>query len=289
MKIAEKHNLKVIEDAAQSPGALYGGKLTGTIGDIGVYSLNSNKVIQCGEGGIAVTNDSELAEKLIELHPWADMVRYTRSGGEAMTVAVRIARAASGKDKVLFCGYHGWHDWYLSANLSDDVALDGHLLPGLEPKGVPRNLQGTSIPFLYNDTVGFLSLLEKHKNEVGVVVLETVRNDIPNKDFIETIRIKTKELGIVLVLDEITCGWRICVGGAHLKLGFDPDIAVYGKAMSNGYPMAAIVGKKEVMEAAQGSFISSTSLFASNSIVLLLQYPSDFVPISLAKKSEYAQ
>jgi len=91
-----------------------------------------------------------LAERLVELHPRAEMVRFARSGGEANAIAIRIARAASGRDKVAVYGYHGWHDWYLSANLADDYNLDGHLLPGLEPKGVPRDLAGMVFLFAYN-------------------------------------------------------------------------------------------------------------------------------------------
>ena len=89
-----------------------------------------------------------LAEKLIELHPWADMVRFARTGGEANAIAIRIARAASGRDKIAICGYHGWHDWYLATNLKDDHGLDNHLLPGLSPSGVPQDLKGTTLPFL---------------------------------------------------------------------------------------------------------------------------------------------
>ena len=200
----------------------------------------------------------ELAELLCELHPWADMVRYARTGGEAMAIAVRIARAKTGKDKVLFCGYHGWSDWYLSANLANDKALDGHLLPGLEPNGVPRALKGSAHPFVYNDTEGFIDLIESHKVEVGTVVLETIRNYKPDKQFIETISKKTRELEIVLIVDEVSSGWRLNVGGAHLIYNLQPDIAVFAKGISNGYPMAAIIGTKDVMEAAQNSFISST-------------------------------
>ncbi|MBN4051248.1 aminotransferase class III-fold pyridoxal phosphate-dependent enzyme [bacterium AH-315-M05] len=200
----------------------------------------------------------ELAEILCELHPWADMVRYARTGGEAMAIAIRIARAKTQKDIVLFCGYHGWHDWYLAANLSDDKALDGHLLPGLKPLGVPRALKGTAIPFHYNNTQEFLDLIGKYKKNVGVVVMESIRNHYPEKDFIETIRDITKKSGLVLIFDEITAGWRLTVGGGHLLFDIEPDIAVFGKAISNGFPMAAIIGKKEVMEMAQESFISST-------------------------------
>ncbi len=201
----------------------------------------------------------ELAELMCKLHPWAQMVRYTRSGGEAMAVAVRIARARSGKDKVLFCGYHGWHDWYLSANLATDKALDGHLLPGLEPAGVPRGLKGSSIPFDYNDTEEFLKLAERHKGQVGVIVLESIRNTWPAPEFISAIQKVAKEQGIVFVVDEITASWRLNAGGAHLILGMEPDIAVFAKAVSNGFPMGIVLGKKEVMQAAQGTFISSTS------------------------------
>ena len=200
----------------------------------------------------------ELSKLLLQIHPWAEMTRFVRTGGEAMSVAVRIARAASGKDKVLFCGYHGWHDWYISANLSSDKTLDGHLLPGLEPMGIPRTLQETSIPFNYNNTEEFLSLINKYDGEIGAVVLESVRNAQPDKDFVSTIREITKKKGIVFIVDEITSGFRLNVGGAHLLYGIEPDMAVFAKAISNGYPMGAVIGRKNIMQAAQGTFISST-------------------------------
>lgn len=202
--------------------------------------------------------EAVLANVMLEIHPWAQMVRYARCGGEAMAVAVRIARAKTGKDLILFCGYHGWHDWYLSANLADDQALDGHLLPGLEPKGVPRSLKGTAIPFSYNEADGFLELVNKHKGNIAAVVMEPIRNHYPAEGFLETIRKKTEESGVVLIFDEITSGWRLNLGGAHLGFAVNPDIAVFAKAMSNGYPMAAVIGKAEIMQAAQDTFISST-------------------------------
>lgn len=205
-----------------------------------------------------VPEEVELAELLLDIHPWAEMVRYSRSGGEAMTVAVRIGRAASGKDKVMFCGYHGWHDWYLAANLNEDKALDGHLLPGLEPKGVPRALTGTAIPFKFNDIEDFNTVLDAHGDETGVIVLEIVRNDEPDLEFLRRISEAAKSRGIVFIVDEITSGWRLNAGGAHLLYDVNPDIAVFGKTTSNGYPFGAIIGKKEVMQAAQTTFISST-------------------------------
>jgi glutamate-1-semialdehyde 2,1-aminomutase len=200
----------------------------------------------------------ELARTLISLHPWANMARYARTGGEAMAVAVRIARAASKKDIVLFCGYHGWHDWYLAANLASDTALDGHLLPGLSPLGVPRKLHGTAFPFKYNDVEDFLKLIKKYKNNIGAVVMESIRSQEPSKEFIKTIRGVTEKLKAPLVVDEITAGFRLNEGGAHLLFDLEPDIAVFAKGMSNGFPMAAIIGKEKVMQVAQDTFISST-------------------------------
>jgi glutamate-1-semialdehyde 2,1-aminomutase len=200
----------------------------------------------------------ELAELLCELHPWAGMVRYARSGGEAMAIAVRIARAQTGRDHVAFCGYHGWHDWYLAANLAEDHALDGHLLSGLEPAGVPRGLQGTAIPFRYNQIEDLESVVASLPNKLAAIVMEPIREHEPRGKFLHLVREIASRVGAVLIFDEITAGWRLNTGGAHLLYGVEPDIAVFGKAMSNGYAMSAIIGKRSVMEAAQKSFISST-------------------------------
>ncbi len=197
-----------------------------------------------------------LAEKLVELHPWADMARLARSGGEANAIAVRIARAASGRDKVAICGYHGWHDWYLSANLGDDKSLDGHLLPGLEPNGVPRSLRGTVLPFNYNDYAGLESLVNAH--DIGVIKMEVVRNRGPEDNFLQKVRKLATERGIVLIFDECTSGFRQTFGGLHKLYGVEPDMAMFGKAMGNGYAITATIGRREVMEAAQTTFISST-------------------------------
>ena len=197
-----------------------------------------------------------LAEKLVELHPWADMVRLARSGGEANAIAIRIARAASGKDKVAICGYHGWHDWYLSANLGEDTGLDGHLLPGLQPKGVPRNLQGTVFPFNYNNYDELEALV--NAQDIGVIKMEVVRNMGPEDNFLHKVRKLATDRGIVLIFDECTSGFRETFGGLHKKYGVEPDMAMFGKALGNGYGITATIGKREVMEAAQTTFISST-------------------------------
>jgi glutamate-1-semialdehyde 2,1-aminomutase len=197
-----------------------------------------------------------LAEKLIELHPWADMVRLARSGGEANAIAIRIARAASGRDKVAVCGYHGWHDWYLSANLGDEENLAGHLLPGLEPAGVPQNLRGTVFPFNYNNFAELEALVNTH--DIGVIKMEVVRNKGPEDNFLHRVRQLATERKIVLIFDECTSGFRQTFGGLHKMYGVEPDMAMFGKALGNGYAITATIGRREVMEAAQSTFISST-------------------------------
>lgn len=197
-----------------------------------------------------------LAEKLVELHPWADMARLARSGGEANAMAIRIARAASGKDKVAVCGYHGWHDWYLSANLGDDENLAGHLLPGLDPKGVPQNLRGTVFPFNYNNYAELENLV--NAQDIGVIKMEVVRNKGPEDNFLHKVRKLATDRGIVLIFDECTSGFRQTFGGLHKMYGVEPDMAMFGKALGNGYAITATIGRREVMEAAQSTFISST-------------------------------
>ena len=217
------------------------------------------EVIEAGSmSTLNAPEEVELAELLCELHPWAEMVRYARCGGEAMAIAVRISRAKTRRDRVAFCGYHGWHDWYLAANLADDRALDGHLLPGLEPAGVPRGLLGTALPFRYNHIEELKSIVSQHRNELAAIVMEPIRDHNPEPGFLEQVREIASDIGAVLVMDEITAGFRLITGGAHLLFGIEPDIAVFAKGVSNGYPMAAVIGKADIMQAAQLSFISST-------------------------------
>ena len=200
----------------------------------------------------------ELAELLCELHPWADMVRFGRCGGEAMAIAVRIARARTRRDKIAFCGYHGWHDWYLAANLAEDDRLDGHLLPGLDPAGVPRGLAGTALPFGYNQVDQLEAIVRANAGQLAAIVMEPVRGREPAPGFLTRIRDIATGEDCVLIFDEVTSAWRLNSGGVHLLHSVTPDIAVFAKAMSNGYPMAAIIGRSSVMEAAQTTFISST-------------------------------
>jgi glutamate-1-semialdehyde 2,1-aminomutase len=221
-------------------------------------------VIRAIKDGVASSlnclEEVELAETLCDIHPWAGMARFTRSGGEAMSMAVRIARAHTGRDKIAFCGYHGWSDWYLAANLGDTEALDGHLLPGLRPAGVPRGLSGTALPFRYNHPEELRSIVEQNRNSLAAIVIEPVRNEMPEPGFIEEIRDIADRIGAVFIIDEISAGFRYCLGGSHLVLhSVSPDIAVFSKALGNGYAIAAVIGRESVMQSVQRTFISSTN------------------------------
>lgn len=201
----------------------------------------------------------ELAKALIELHPWFGMARFCRSGGEAMSMAIRIARAHAKRDVVLFSGYHGWTDWYLAANLADERGLDGQLMPGLEPNGVPRGLAGTAIPFNANSIESLREKVKGREKTIAAIVIEPARGEDAPMGYLKDLRELANEIGAVLVFDEITTGFRMCAGGIHRNYGVYPDIAVFAKSMANGYAMAAVLGTEKVMQAAQATFISSTN------------------------------
>ncbi len=200
----------------------------------------------------------ELAEELVRSIPCAEQVRYAKSGGEACAIAVRIARGATGRDLVLFCGYHGWHDWYLAANLAADASLNTHLFPGIEPIGVPQALTGTALPFPYGDAAALGQLLDEHRGQVAAVIMEPLRSELPPEGYLAGVKQLCREHGTVFILDEVSTGFRLSSGGAQGYLGVEPDMAVFAKSISNGYPMAAVVGRRDVMAPAARMFISST-------------------------------
>lgn len=198
----------------------------------------------------------ELAEKLLELNPFAGGVKFAKTGAEAMAIAIRIARASVGRSKVAFSGYHGWMDWYLATNIAGE-GLKDHLLPGLSTAGIPSQLLNTIVPFKYND-VNDLSRVLDENPDIGVICIEGARYDFPTEQFLASVTQHAKKLNAVIVSDEITSGWRMTSGGVYLLNGFEPDIVVYAKAMGGGYPISAVVGKSSVMDAAKNTFISST-------------------------------
>lgn len=238
-------------------------------------------------------DEVSLAESLLHLHPWAEMIRYGRCGGEAMAMAIRIARARTGKDKVAFCGYHGWHDWYLSSNLADDRNLDGHLLKGLSPAGVPRGLINTALPFHYNHPEELEAIIEANKDELAAVVIEPVRDHDPEQGFLKAVESIAHEHDAVFIVDEVSSGFRLCTGGAHLLYDIRPDIAVFAKAMGNGYPIAAVIGTEDVMQAAQSTFISSTNwtegIGPAAALATIEKYQRKSVPEHLVKTGKTVQ
>ena len=246
---------------------LNGNKFT----DIGIMGVGTNLLGFANEevdsavhqailnGNISTLNcleEVELAERLVSIHPWSDMARFARTGGEANAIAVRIARAATNKDSIAVCGYHGWHDWYLASNLIDSENLKEHLLPGLDPVGVPSALKNTVYPFNFNNINQLKKIISE--NNLAAVKMEVMRSFEPQNGFLEEVRKLCTENGIVLIFDECTSGFRETFGGLHKKYKINPDIAIFGKTLGNGYPITAVIGIRDIMIKAKETFISST-------------------------------
>ena len=229
-----------------------------------ILGYSNEKVIKSvknniNNGNLTTLNCPEeisLATEIIKQHPWAKMAKFTRSGGEANALAIRIARSCTKKKNVAFCGYHGWHDWYLSANINSKKNLDQHLIPGLNFDGIHENLKNTAFPFPYNNFKYLLKLISKKK--VGIIKMEVMRNIEPKDNFLQKIRNLCNKKKIILIFDECTSGYRENMGGVHLKFKVNPDIAIFGKALGSGFALNAIIGRKKIMKKAENTFISST-------------------------------
>ena len=210
-------------------------------------------------GNMSTLNSIEevlLAEKLVDIHSWSEQARFTRTGGEACSVAIRLARAATNKTKIAVCGYHGWHDWYLAANLNNSNSLNQHLMQNLNIAGVPKFLKNSCFSFNYNDIQSFLKIV--NENTLAAVIMEVSRLQKPQKNFLSKIKKICNKKGIVLIFDECTSGFRENLGGLHLGLNVNPDVCILGKALGNGYAINAIIGKRDVMNSVNSTFISST-------------------------------
>ena len=223
--------------------------------------LNRSLIKGIKDGSMCTLNATEevdLASELIRIHKWSGMAKFCKSGGEACMVAIRIARAYTKKDNIAFCGYHGWHDWYLATNMSNKKNLDKQLLPGLKPKGVSGTFKNTIKPFMYNDIDSLKKIFKNKNNNIGIIIMEPTRGVKPKHNFLKQVKSIAKKNNAILIFDEITSGFKDNYGGIHLKLKVNPDMAIFGKSIGNGYPISAIIGKKKIMEVAQDTFISST-------------------------------
>lgn len=215
------------------------------------------EAIECGVmSSLNCIEEVELAELLLRLDPWAGKVRFARTGGEALSIAVRLARAATKRSRVVVSGYHGWHDWYLSANLSSNESLNGYLIPGLAPRGIPEEMAGLT---QVNDLVDLDRIQDiLAQRQTAAVVMEVARFAVPDEELLKNIRAICDATGTLLIFDECTSGFRETLGGMHASTKVNPDICTYGKAIANGYALTAITMSDHVAHNADGVFISST-------------------------------
>ena len=186
----------------------------------------------------------EVSELLTEIIPCAEMVRFGKTGSDATTAAVRLARAFTKRDKVAVCGYHGWHDWYIGTTTRN--------------LGVPEAVQNLSHTFNYNDATSLQALFNGYPGQFAAVVMEPIGVIDPNDGFLEDVQQMARQAGAVLIFDEIVTGFRLAMGGAQEHFGVIPDLACYGKAMANGMPLSAVVGRDDIMRLFDDVFISGT-------------------------------
>ena len=224
--------------------------------------LVDNSVLRAiNKGNVSTLNcieEVELAEELLKIDSWASKVCFARTGGEANAIAIRLARLQAGKrTKVLACGYHGWHDWYLASKNKETKKIQKDQLPLYSNKGIPNELKGSIEFFEYNNIKDFSDKLKKDK-KIGIIKMETMRNEFPKNNFLQKIQKIAKNKNLIFILDECTTGFRERYGGLYAKYNLKPDMVIYGKALGNGYAITAVLGKKRIMENYYKSFISST-------------------------------
>lgn len=186
----------------------------------------------------------QLAELLAEIIPCAEMVRFAKNGSDATTAAIRVARAFTGRDRIAYCGYHGWQDWYIGSTSRN--------------LGVPEEIQKLTLRFQYNELDSLKNLLDRYPKEIAAVILEPTNFYPPQDGFLEQVRQACQDYGALLIFDEIITGFRMALGGAQEFFGVVPDLAAFGKAMGNGMPIAALVGRAEVMALFEEAFFSTT-------------------------------
>ena len=196
--------------------------------------------------------EMQVAEKLVELIPCADMVRFGKNGSDATSAAIRLARAFTQKEHVAVCGYHGWQDWYIGSTTRD--------------LGVPESTKSLTHTFKYNDISSLEQLFSQQENKIAAVILEPMNTHFPQDNFLQKVKDLCKKQGAVLIFDETITGFRFSMGGAQALFGVTPDLATFGKGMANGYPISAVVGRRDIMMLMQDIFFSGT--FAGETLSL---------------------
>ena len=225
------------------------GPITIGYNDPDVNEAVIDQVKKFASGSLQSGLEVELAEKLCDIIPCAEMVRFVKNGGDATTAAIRLARAYTGRDVVLMSGYHGMHDWSIGASSNN--------------KGVPKAVCDLTKNFIYNDLSDLERLLVE--NEVAAVILEPIQSNGPKDGYLNGVKELTHKYGAILVFDEVVSGFHYALGGAQELFGVQPDLVAFGKGMANGYPISAVAGRKDLLEQIeQGVFVSTT--FGGDSI-----------------------
>ena len=201
--------------------------------------------------------EPKFAREILKPHSWAKMDKFAKTGAEANAIAIRLARAYTKKNKIILCGYHGWHDWYLAAKFNPKSHMETHLFPKLKINGVPNFLKGSVFSVKYNNFEEIKKIFKKN-NDIAAIIMEVKRFEEPNKNYLSLIRSFCTKNNVCLIFDECTTGFRENYGGLHLKYKVNPDLAMFGKAIGNGYSITSVIGKQKIMKCAKDSFISST-------------------------------
>lgn len=227
-----------------------------------------NQVKKFSSGSLQSELEVLLAEKLCQIVPCAEMVRFVKNGGDATSAAIRLARAYTGRDIVLMSGYHGMHDWSIGASENN--------------KGVPKAVCDLTKTFKYNDLDDVKAKLEENKDNVAAVILEPIQSDGPKAGYLQALKSLAHEYGAVFIFDEVVSGFRYALGGASELYGITPDLASFGKGMGNGYAISAVAGRKDLLQQIeQGVFVSTT--FGGDSVPMA----AALATISILEKSGF--
>lgn len=188
--------------------------------------------------------ESEVAELVIDLVPSAEMVRFSKNGSDATSAAIRLARAFTGRDQIVACGYHGWHDWYIGTTSRN--------------KGIPAPVAALTHNFQFNNIESLKNVLTLNEGKVAAVIIEPMNDTYPQPGFLEEVQTLAKKAGAVLIFDEVITGFRFSKGGAQEMFNVTPDLSTFGKGIANGFPLSAVVGRREIMKEMENVFISGT-------------------------------